>query len=92
MTGRVLGTQQVSECSVVIVKLFKVSPGSHYTSNSWSCDQGCVASCTRDRSASSRAVLTYFNKSSSCYSSQEIKLEGIENPTLLQFPRFGQTV
>ena len=88
MTGRVLGTQQVSESSVVIVKIVKLSAGCHYTSNSWSCDQGCVASCTRDRSASSRAVLTYFNKSSSCYSSQEIKLEGIENPTLLQFPRY----
>ena len=63
------------------------SPGSHYTSNSWSCDQGCVASCSRDRSASSRAVLTYYNKKSACFSSQEIKLEGIENPSLLQFPR-----
>ena len=64
------------------------SPGSHYASNSWSCDQGCVASCSRDRSqASSRAVLTYYNKKSSCFSSQEIKLEGIENPSLLQFPR-----
>ena len=80
------------ECSVVIVKLDQVSPGCHYTSNSWSCDQGCVASCTRERSASSRAVLTYFNKNSSCYSSSLLKLEGIENPTLLQFPRYQQTV
>ena len=50
-----------------------------------------MASCTRDRSASSRAVLTHFSKNSSCYSSSLLKLEGIENPTLLQFQRYQQT-
>ena len=47
-----------------------------------------MASCARVRSpgSASRAVLTYSTNSSG-YSSHELQLQGIENPTLVQFPR-----
>ena len=58
-----------------------------YSCNSWSCDNGCVATSIKGKG---KVVLTYSSKSSK-YTSQEIHLQTIVNPQAIQFPRFGNS-
>ena len=58
--------------------------GCTYSSNTWSCDNGCVASSVKGKD---KIVLTYSNKAGR-YTSQEIQLQQVTGPNVVQFPRY----